>query len=245
LTREDASHTSLRVFELTPDEERALAALRAMAMKEDWAKAQDFMPLENAAYRSSAGLTVVLAASIEAVQDVLAKAMKPARSLLSAVVFEGGRVEEIHADAAENTEKDVKAEKGEGAKKEDVPKAAATVAAPTIGCPVPAFSEAEIRATRVLEAFLSPDQLADYRQHGAFVTRGATTGHRYRVTHRNVHRSMTMVSFRSLWDLDEDRALCVHDWSVPAPEEMLALHLCVALPGKEAYVRSLPETWLP
>jgi len=48
---------------------------------------------------------------------------------------------------------------------------------------------------------------------------------------------------RQLYDLEEKRALCVHDWDLPPAEEMLALHLCLSLPGQEKYVRSLPATW--
>jgi hypothetical protein len=33
----------------------------------------------------------------------------------------------------------------------------------------------------------------------------------------------------------------VHDWSVPAAEEMLGLLVMVSLPGKESFVRMLPD----
>jgi uncharacterized membrane protein YqhA len=33
----------------------------------------------------------------------------------------------------------------------------------------------------------------------------------------------------------------VHDWSVPAAEEMLGLLVMVSLPGKESFVRFLPD----
>jgi hypothetical protein len=38
------------------------------------------------------------------------------------------------------------------------------------------------------------------------------------------------------------RAFCVHDWTVPASEEMLALHLFLTMPGREHYLRDIPDT---
>lgn len=38
---------------------------------------------------------------------------------------------------------------------------------------------------------------------------------------------------------DEGVAYCVHDWSVPAAEEMLAIHLLLKLPGYEGELRFL------
>jgi hypothetical protein len=231
LTRNDRDSTSVRVFELTPSEERAVETLRKLAVEKSWAKGADFLPIENAAYRTSAGLTITIAAPIEEVQAILARAMKPERALLSAVIFDDGRVEEVHDTLPETPVE------------EPQPTAAVTVAEPVKGCPVPEFPESEVRANLVLESFLTPAQVEDYRRYGAFVSRGATSGHRYRITHRERRREMEYASFRSLFDLDEHRGLCVHDWSVPPPEEMLALHLCLTMPGHEKRIRLLPEVW--
>jgi len=35
--------------------------------------------------------------------------------------------------------------------------------------------------------------------------------------------------------------LCVHDWTVPPSEEVLAIHLMLSLPGRERLMRRLPE----
>jgi hypothetical protein len=35
--------------------------------------------------------------------------------------------------------------------------------------------------------------------------------------------------------------MCVHDWEVPAAEEMLALKLFLSLPEREQYIRDLPR----
>jgi hypothetical protein len=237
--------TSVRAFQLSPSEEAAMAVLRRRALAKPligkaWATEADFRPLAPETYRTAEGVTIRLKAPIEKVQAILAGAMKPGAKLLHAVRFSDGSIAEA---------KEIKGKDGEPAvevpKKLDKakPKAGATVAEPTIGCPSPLFEQAEIRASRVLEAFLDEEQTHDYRVHGAFVATGADTGHRYMVTHRERPNAMESVSFRSLYDLDERRALCVHDWTVPAPEEMLALFLCVTIPGKESAVRHLPETW--
>lgn len=47
---------------------------------------------------------------------------------------------------------------------------------------------------------------------------------------------------RSVYDLDEARVLCLHDWVVPAAEELLELLLCLSLPGREREARSLEAT---
>jgi len=153
---------------------------------------------------------------------------------------------------------------------EPKPAVAATVAAPVQGCPAPDFDNADTRATRVLEAFLLDDQLEDFRRYGQFMSLGHETGHRYLVTSRQARRALERTGGRSLFDLDEPsygngnpiivddmhghrrivgteegnrygRAFCVHDWTVPAAEEMLALHLFLTMPGRESYLRHIPE----
>jgi len=124
------------------------------------------------------------------------------------------------------------------------PAAAVTVAQPVIGCPCPEFERAEVRATRVLSAFLDPQQLADFDKHQAFLTTGADSGHLYLLTSRQAPRErLAKVGGRTVYDLTEGRPICVHDWVVPAAEEMLELMLFLQMPGRESYVRALPEAW--
>lgn len=119
-----------------------------------------------------------------------------------------------------------------------------SVAAPTIGCPMPDFERAAIRATRVLEAFLDPEQLEDYRAEGRFMVLGADTGHRYLLAHREQPHLLARMGGRQVFDLDANIPICVHDWTVPAAEELLTLKLMLTLPGNERYVRSLTEAYL-
>lgn len=182
--------------------------------------------------------TFILNAGIVAVQKVLSKPLKPMRKQLSAVRFSDGKLEEITSAniglilvevAGEETPHKERAEK------------AVTVAQPVIGCPQPDFDEAEVRATRVLEAFLSPEQLEDFRRLQQFVVQGADSGHHYLLTSRHAPKQRFKIeSCRTVHDLDEAYDLCVHDWEVPAAEELLGMALHLQLPEHERYVRSLP-----
>lgn len=180
---------------------------------------------------------VTVAKPIDKVEAVLARAMKRGRKLLTAVVFQGGRIEEVHrtADGEGAVAKAVEAAA-------DTVKAAVTVAQPTLGCPVPEFERADVRATRVLRAFLTPKQLEDFDRTQSFLVVGGDTGHRYVLTSRQAPRErLAKVGGRSVFDLDRGRAVCVHDWVVPAAEELLELKLFLELPDRERHVNSLVE----
>lgn len=176
--------------------------------------------------------TQTIDAPIAKVENVLARAMKRGRKLLTAVAFAGGRIEEVH--------------RGDGeaplARVLDKAKAAVTVAQPTVGCPAPEFDKAEIRATRVLREFLSPLQLADFDRDQSFLVTGADSGHRYMLISRQSPKIRDFGG-RSVYDVTQERPVCVHDWLVPASEELLELALFLQLPARERYVRSLPEAF--
>lgn len=238
--------TSLRAYDLTPTEEKAMQKLRSRSVSpkllRPWAKEADFLPLTNAAYRTSDGVTIMLEAKIQDVQSVLAKALKPERALLTAVRFSDGKIEET---------KTVTTPEGEVVQLPEPPKeaaqpvVAATVARPVNGCPMPAFNEADVRANRVLESFLSAEQIEDYRRTGAFITVGADSGHRYMICNRERPTFMKRyLGGRQMWDMEDQRAICIHDWAVPPPEEMLALHLMLICQGNETAMLKLPDVFL-
>lgn len=222
------------VQEATAEEKRALDALRLVAVRKGWmAEGVTF------------GATTALKAPIETVSKHLAKAFKPGKQLVSAVKFSNGKIEEIReqpfktdAPKSESIVDKAKAvvETVKDAAKEAV--AATTVAKPVRGCPAPDFSPARCRARDVLNIFLTPEQQEDFARFNRFVAIGGTTGHRYMVTSRTARDELSFYE-RSLYDLDERRALCVHDWDVPPEEEMLTLGLLVQLPGHERYLRRL------
>lgn len=280
------SATTVIYDKLSPWEVEAMLSLRERAVTPKWGR-KPWASLSEFPVPSETGSgEIQLDAPIEDVQKLLSKALKPGRILVTAVRFADGVVEEKRDALApyrkegDTTEPPTLApnEKAATVEEQPSPVAAAalkavTVAAPVIGCPPPDFEEADVRATRVLEAFLMEDQLEDFRRYGQFLSLGHETGHRYLITSRNAPRRLARVSGRSLYDLDEPkvesgaaiirrvnagghlvdadpfagngehwgRAFCVHDWTVPASEEMLALHLFLTMPGREHYLRNIPE----
>lgn len=214
-------------------------ALKPGWLKQPWADGKDFLPLTDARYRTKEGLSIVLNAPLHDVETVLSKALRPGRTLLKVVKYEpSGKV----IEAAEEEPPKVE---------ENKPTVGATVSVPDVGCPMPDFPEVDARASRVLETFLSPNQIADYRTRGAFVCVGADTGRNYLICNREGPALMRQqagrmgyrnpASFRQIFDLDRNMPLCIHDWTVPPPEEMLALKLCLTLPGRETEMLKLPD----
>lgn len=239
LDKLSASSTQLTLTGLSPTEKIAVRSLfeRATnpgALRTIWASADRVASID---LDSPKEQIVTLDAPISKVQDFLQKQLKPHRKQISAVRFTSGRIEQI----SEATLQTIDAPVEETPKKEK-PKAAVTVAQPVLGCPAPDFDDVEVRATRVLKTFLTPQQIEDFERRQQFVVVGADTGHRYLITSRNSKHGLSQhKSFRSLYDMDERTALCVHDWEVPAAEELLGLFVHVSLPGLEQYVRSIPD----
>jgi hypothetical protein len=182
---------------------------------------------------------VVAPKSIDKIEPLISKAMKRGRKLLSAVVFKNGRVEEVsRVEKSEPTQP----YRDPAAIEKSEPKAAVTVAQPMLGCPIPEFERADVRATRVLREFLSGQQLADFERTQSFLVVGGDTGRQYVLTSRQASTDrLARVDGRSVFDVADRRAICVHDWVVPAAEELLELKLFLELPGHEAYVRGLGE----
>lgn len=263
LTSQGEKRTLLTIHGLSPEEQSAMKALLRKAEKPGVLRA----PWCSKEELSSLSLTdtvreqkLVLQASILDVEKVLSTALKPTRKKLSAVRFAGGKIEEVtertigliqttladpspdekSPDTARSADVSSATTPASPTPKPSKGPVAATVAAPVRGCPAPDFSPAEVRATRVMMAFLTPDQIRDFEEHQAFIAVGADTGHRYQLTSRHARDELVAVR-RTLFDLDEMRPWCVHDWEVPAAEELLAIFLCLAIPGREHYVRSIPE----
>ena len=233
---------------LTPQEKLALRALCERAVQKTLTKARWAEPsaVEKLSLDSGDAQYVELAGSILDVQKVLEKPLKPGRKQVSVVKFSGGKVEEINestiglvvTDAAAETVSETTTPAKKEPKKETA--VATTVAAPVRGCPAPDFAEAELRATAVLKAFLDPQQIEDFNRYNGFIAVGADTGHRYMLTSRNARSALAKYQ-RTLFDLDEQNPCCVHDWDVPAAEELLGIYAHLSVPGLEGYLRTLPE----
>jgi hypothetical protein len=207
-------------------------ATKPGALRTEWCTADKIAAID---LDSKKEQVIDLDAPISKVQEFLQKKLKPHRKQISAVRFTDGRVEQM----SEATLQTIDAP-GDAPKKK--PAAAVTVAQPVIGCPAPDFDDVEIRATRVLKAFLTPEQIEDFERRQQFVAVGADTGHRYLLTSRHSKHGLAQhSSFRSLYDMDDRMPLCVHDWEVPASEELLGLSVHLSLPGLEGYLRSIPD----
>lgn len=119
----------------------------------------------------------------------------------------------------------------------DVPAAAVTVRRPVLCCPHPVEGP-EMRSSQVLETFLTPSQLRDWRDHRFVTCRGNLSGRRYRVVHREhpLARRQKYIA----WDIEADRPVHAYDWRVPPAEE--ALGLLLVLQHREDWVRN-PSGW--
>ncbi len=235
----DKKKTEVNFKGLSPQERIAMEVLLKKAatpgaMQDPWA---DKNELEKVDLESMAEQSFVLGAGIAAVQKVLSKPLKPMRKQLSVVRFANGTIEEINSSNIGLLE----AAGEETSHKEKKPRVAASVAQPVRGCPTPDFDEAEVRATRVLKEFLNADQIADFNERQQFIVQGADTGHHYLLTSRHAPRRRFVHEVcRVVHDLDGGEDLCVHDWEVPAAEELLGMALHLQLPEQERFVRGLP-----
>lgn len=169
---------------------------------------------------------------IQAVGKLLAKFLKSSRQLVDVILFEDGTVKDVSDDSPDKTPPPA-----------SPPKVGATVAAPTQGCPAPDFPAMDVRATEVLLSFLNPQQADDWKKHQSFITVGAS-GARYAITSRHAVDKLRGTVYkpgfeRTFYCLDDRQAFCVHDWAVPAAEEVLTMHLMAQTPHGERYLRHL------
>ena len=222
----DEKSCKVIVQEATAQEKMALELLTKTAIKKKWVP-------EGTVF----GVNTVVQATTRRVANLIAKSLKPTRKLVSAVKFSNGKIEEISEQTF--TVPDGKLSKTETGGLSE-PKAATTVATPTKGCPPPDFSPAQLRARDCVMAFLSPEQREDFLRFNRFIAVGVTTGHRYMLTSRT-NRDDLQRYHRTLYDLDDDKPLCVHDWDIPAEEELHALHIMTQLPGHEQFIRELED----
>lgn len=221
--------------EITRAERDALLSLEAHGQKEEWIGAEEMVSMSQ---------KTALKAPIDEAAKFLAKALKPGRTIISAVKYKNGEMEEIRSTASPVSEpskpskaRDTTSTVDRSAKEPD---AAVSVATPVRGCPAPDFSQSELRAQRVLVNFLTPEQVADFRTYQKFISVGQTTGNRYMITSRHARDQLAQYQ-RTLYDLDRQMPICTHDWDVPAAEEMLALHVLLQLPGWETYLNEVTE----
>ena len=244
--------TKVTVYGLSPQEKLAMTALLREAEKQRvvgpcWnPSASRLLDLDSIAEQ-----TLELKAPISKVQKLLQKQLKPNREQVSVVRFGGGKMQEMTERVLEAIDQDTSDTEGSKSvltgssapslpPKKSEPVVATTVASPQLGCPAPDFVQAEVRAAAVLRAFLTPEQLEDFLKEQAFVATGVDTGKNYVITSRHARTKLAQTT-RSLFCLDESMPYCVHDWEVPAAEEMLSLLVHLSIPTKEMYLRGIRD----
>lgn len=268
LERVDKKKTKVIYFKLTSSEVAAMRELRKVStgMRRRWATKEDWEAIQERDFQTgeAAERVITLGGSITAIATLLKKHLNPTRDTVTVVRVGDGKIEELRdaefdpdvekpdatlagdaadpkADAA-NEESDQTALAKTGTDAVDKkPVKATTVKKPVVGCPAPSFSQIKLRATRVLRAFLTPQQIHDFNRRQRFVTTGADTGHRYMLTSRNAPDELKNFGARCVFDLDENRSYCVHDWEIPAEEELLSLHCLLSLPGHETWARGMRD----
>lgn len=111
--------------------------------------------------------------------------------------------------------------------------AAASVAAPTRGCPEP--TPCERRSSQVLRTFSTRSQWDDWQKTGSMKVIGNATGKAYRIFHRNEAHRLGLN--RCVVNIETQGVICAWADGVPSEEEVLSIKF--ALEHREAWFRSL------
>lgn len=240
----DEHHTRVEVTALTQGELFVMRALKKRSLqksllKRPWAtdKAWRTMPDDAFVIGDKQPRHVILKAPITVIERFLTRQLRGRTDTVSVMITEQGNLYEIKVPENSEVDTNVLPFRREAG---DEPAAATTVRKPAIGCPAPDFEHAHVRATEVLRRFLTPQQVADYEKHQRFLTYGGATGKRYMLMSRHA-LSTKGDKFRTVYGVDDGHYYCVHDWGIPAPEELLTMHLMLSLPEYEGYVCGLGE----
>jgi len=188
-------------------------------------------------------LRVVIDAPMDEVGPVVSKLLRPNEATLTAIQLSNGRVETTSGSLADlqtlatETLGPAYREKPEPEKPDALAPpeatAAATVKRATPSCPdcMPGAIEP---ATEALLAFLSPAEHASWAATRTIEVTGQLSGHRYLLAHRHTPTARRMK--RICYDLDDEKILHFHDWTVPPEEEVLAAKLI--LEHREPWLRN-------
>jgi hypothetical protein len=270
LERAGDKSTKVIYFKLNPSEVEAMKALReaSVSLRRRWTTEEAWAAIQNRDFKTgeAAERVITLDGSIAAVGRFLRKQLRPDRETVTVIRIGDGKIEEMRDQEHEVAEAKPEAkpdatvspaagDPDEGSANEEgeetalaktgtddaAPVKAVTVKKPTVGCPAPSFAQIKLRATRVLRAFLTPKQVDDFNRHQRFVSTGADTGHRYMLTSRNAPDELKNFGSRCVFDLDENRSYCVHDYDIPAEEELLTLHCLLSIPGYETWARGMRD----
>lgn len=207
----------LVVTDPTPAEVQQLGAFLKRARKREW-----ILGIEGVSARGESRLD--LAVDLPAAAGALGGLKLPKQGVLTAVRSAEGRLVAVTEDQAEAA---TAAEAAPAAAE------AATVRRPTLCCPAPVPGP-EVRASEVLRAFCTPRQWAQWLAEGFLTCIGNLSGHRYRIAHRD--SELARRQGKITWDVTAGHVIHCYDWSVPPPEEVLSVKLC--LEHREAWIRN-------
>ncbi len=197
----------LTVEDPIPAEVEQLGAFLVKARKKGW--------VPNIAGIADKGKsTLQIGAPVSQAGKVLLGRKHPRKGILTAIKSEGGGLVAIKGDGEEL----------ELAAASPKATEAATVRRPTLCCPH-ATTGPDLRASKVLRSFCTNEQWRSWLNLGYLYCNGNLSGRRYLVAHR--HHPIAIQNKYILFDCDGDHVVHCWDWSVPPPEEVLAVKLAV------------------
>lgn len=222
LTAAPSAEDSVLILTNPTPQERVLAGdFLRVAFKKQWWKGTP--PPKGEPYGGES-LEIPIQAPISKASKVLIGLGRPKDRTLTAVKFVNGVMEVIEGATSKALEAIegaiVRAKKGEDSKKEEAK--AASVKRPTPCCPQ-CMPGSIGPASEVLLSFLTPEQHEQWSRERAILVEGHLSGHRYIVAHRNSEIAQNVG--RICFDIDDEKVIHFHDWSVPPEEEVLAAKL--------------------
>lgn len=166
---------------------------------------------------------IPIKAPIAKASKILIGIARPKDRTLTAVKFSSGKMEVVEGATSKSLEEIEKSlEKAKAEEKPGSEAKAASVKRPTPCCPQ-CQPGAIGPASEVLLSFLSPDQHDSWAGERAILVQGHLSGHRYVIAHRN--SILAQKVGRICFDIDDQKVVHFHDWSVPPEEEVLAAKL--------------------
>jgi hypothetical protein len=210
----------LTLIDPTPQERVVVGAFLRIAEKKHWWDGK--APVAGEPYQGKE-LEIKLNAFLAKASNALISVARPKDRTLTAVKFSSGKMEVVEGATVESlqvVEDTVARAKKEETKEKEAK--AASVKRPTPCCPQ-CMPGAIGPASEVLLSFLSPEQHEQWSRERAILVQGHLSGHRYVIAHR--HSKLAQQVGRICFDVDDEKVVHFHDWSVPPEEEVLAAKL--------------------
>jgi hypothetical protein len=251
-TVEEGKSCRLTVVDPTPHEKQLLERFMKKALKKKLVESLEIPKSE-----------LVIASPIGVVAPLLVKEARPKKTTITAVRYEGGRLEVVEGTGRMLTDLGEKVTaqekvgdatvsggttdgsgeskleagssgtKDEKTEKDEKAEVAASVKRPTPSCPQ-CEPGSIAPASEVLLEFLTPGQHDRWARERVVEVTGGLSGHRYLISHRNGRWAQRWG--RIAFDVEDQGILHFHDRSVPPEEEVLAAALI--LEHREPWLRN-------